>query len=117
MAYFSQERKKEMQPKIKALLKEYNMKGSLSVKHSSAVVLNLKEGAVDFGVERDYEQVNTFYIDKLYKGVAKEFLLKAKAILMSGNHNNSDLHTDYHDVGWYVDINIGRYDQPYKKVA
>ena len=115
MAYFSQERKKEMQPKIKALLKEYNMKGNLSVRHNSSVILNLKEGAIDF--KTDYEQVNTYYIEERYKGEAKAFLKKAKAILMSGNHNNNDLHTDYYDVGWYADINIGKWDKPYKKVA
>lgn len=115
MAYFSQERKKEMQPKIKALLKEYNMKGSLSVRHHSTVILTLKEGAIDFGTKN--QQVNTYYLKEHYQGVAQEFLLKAKAILMSGNHNNSDLHTDYYDVGWYADINIGKWDKPYKKVA
>ena len=29
------------------------------------------------------------------------------------NHNNSDIQTDYFDVGWYVDVNVGQWDKPY----
>ena len=111
MAYFNQERKKEMQPKIKALLKRYGMKGSLAVRHHSTVVLNLKEGPIDFGGDRI--QVNVYWIRDHYTGVARKFLEEAYAILMVGNHNNSDIQTDYFDVGWYVDINVGKWDKPY----
>jgi hypothetical protein len=31
----------------------------------------------------------------------------------AGNHNRSDAMTDYFDVGWYVDVNIGKWNQPY----
>ena len=115
MAYYNQEQKRQVAPKIKALLKKYNMKGSLSVRHHSTVVLNLKEGVIDFG--GDSIQVNVYWIDKNYTGVAREFLNEAYAILMQGNHNNSDIMTDYFDIGWYVDINVGRWDQPYKLAA
>ena len=111
MAYFNQERKKEMAPAIKALLKKYGMKGSLAVRHHSTVVLNLKEGPIDFG--GDSIQVNVYWIDKNYTGVAREFLEEAYAILMQGNHDRSDIMTDYFDVGWYVNINVGRWDRPY----
>ena len=111
MAYFNQERKKEMAPAIKALLKKYGMKGSLAVRHHSTVVLNLNEGPIDFG--GDSIQVNVYWIDKNYTGVAREFLEEAYAILMQGNHNRSDIMTDYFDVGWYVKINVGRWDRPY----
>jgi hypothetical protein len=30
-----------------------------------------------------------------------------------GNHDNSDIMTDYFDVGWYVDVNIGLWNKPY----
>jgi hypothetical protein len=30
-----------------------------------------------------------------------------------GNHDRSDIQTDYFDVGWYVDVNIGRWNKPY----
>jgi len=115
MAYFSQECKKTMQPKIKALLKEYNIKGSLSVRHYSTVILTLKEGTIDF--EGESGSVNTYYLKEHYQGVAREFLLKAKAILNADNFDKSDSQTDYFHVGWYADIRIGKWDKPYKKVA
>jgi len=31
----------------------------------------------------------------------------------NGNHNNSDIQTDYFDVGWYITVNLGKYDTPY----
>jgi hypothetical protein len=111
MAYFSQEQKKEMAPKIKALLQKYGMKGSLSVRNHSSVVLTLREGSINFG--EAYRQVNTYWIDEHYNGVAREFLSAALKILMTGNHNNSDIQTDYFDVGWYVKINIGCWNKPY----
>ena len=48
MAYFNQERKSERAPVIKAILKKYGVKGSLSVRNHSTFVLNLKSGKIDF---------------------------------------------------------------------
>ena len=28
-----------------------------------------------------------------------------------GNHDNSDPMTDYFDVGWYISVNLGRWDK------
>jgi hypothetical protein len=111
MAYFSKEQKAAIAPKIKALLSEYGMKGSLAVENYSAVVLNLRSGAIDFG--REYDQVNVYHVDSFYSGRAKEFLMKAVEILNTGNYNNSDVMTDYHDVGHYININVGRWDKAY----
>ena len=111
MAYFNQEMKKKIAPKIKALLKEYGMKGSLAVENYSTVVLNLQKGEIDFGTE--YAQVNHYYIGDRYSGKAKEFLEKAVVILNDGNYDNSDVQTDYFDRGWYIGVNVGRWDKPY----
>jgi hypothetical protein len=111
MAYFSKEMKAAIAPKISALLKEYGMKGSLAIENYSAVVLNLRSGAIDFG--REYDQVNVYHVDSFYSGKAKEFLMKAVEILNTGNYNNSDVMTDYHDVGHYININVGRWDKAY----
>lgn len=111
MAYFNQEMKKEKAPKIKEILKKYNMSGSLSVRNHSTVCLTLKSGQIDFS--NDNEQVNVYAIDRRFNGVKKEFLSECYEVLMEGNHNNSDVYTDYYDVGWYVNINIGRWGKPY----
>ena len=52
MAYFSQEDKKKVAPKIKAVLKKYGLKGSVAVHNHSTLVVNIKEGSLDLcGVE------------------------------------------------------------------
>jgi hypothetical protein len=111
MAYFSKEMKAAIAPKISALLKEYGVKGSLAIENYSAVVLNLRSGAIDFG--REYDQVNVYHVDSFYSGKAKEFLLKAVEILNTGNYDNSDAQSDYFDRGFYISINVGRWDKAY----
>lgn len=141
MAYFSKQNKASKQPAIKKLLKEYNIKGSLSVYHHSTVRLTIQESAYDFignylGVmgNRSLQQpanerlalrvqqeqtithlsINPYWYHEHFSGVYLEFLTKAMEILMAGNHNNSDIQSDYFDVGWYVDICFGRWDKPYR---
>jgi hypothetical protein len=143
MAYYNQERKKSVEPKVKKLLKDYGLKGSLSVNHHSSVVLTIREGSIDFiknylGVlgnrslrqpencqladqaqrqqNINYLSVNTSWYHEHFSGKALDFLTKVLAILNEGNHNRSDIMSDYFDVGWYVDIHIGRWDKPYKYV-
>lgn len=43
-----------------------------------------------------------------------EKLVNIIAALNSENYDNSDIMSDYHDVGYYVDLNFGRYDKPCK---
>jgi len=122
MAYYGQARKKTVAPKIRALCAEFGVKGTLSVKHHSSVTLTIKSGVLDFG-QADYNgyvDVNVYYIDEHFAGKERDFLTRAYRILMAGNHNNSDIQTDYFDVGWYVSIHVGKWDAPYihtKKVT
>ena len=134
MAYFSQEKKAKIAPKVKALLKKYNLKGSLSVRHHSTVVLTVKSGTIDFignfnqvagaraaGLENfnpatTSVDVNPYWYHEHFDGAARKFLEDVFAVLNEGNHNNSDIQSDYFDVGHYVDVNIGKWDQPYAPV-
>jgi hypothetical protein len=137
MAYFNQERKKERAPAIKAIMKKYGIKGSLAVRNHSTFVLNVKSGSIDFienyiktdankhyGNKMDQKQidyirnnkaldVNPYWYQEHFDGKAKSFLKEVLAAMNGGNHNNSDIQTDYFDVGWYVDVNIGSWDKPY----
>lgn len=112
MAYMSQEKKKALAPAIKAILKKYGVKGSLSVNHHSSLVLTLSEGKIDFGTDR--QNVNTYHIDKNFEGKARKFLSEVVDAMNVGNWNKSDISTDYFNVGWYVDVNIGKWNKPYK---
>jgi hypothetical protein len=137
MAYMSQDKKASLAPAIKAICKKYGIKASLAVRHHSGLVLNIKEGPIDFignsnavcGAdfyqvargfvpnEDGYESVNPYHYEKHYDGQALKFLQEVIPAMLVGNHDNSDSMIDYFDVGWYIYINIGQWDKPYKVVA
>jgi hypothetical protein len=133
MAYMSQEKKKAIEVAVKPILVKYGVKGRLGVDNHSTLVLQISSGSIDFigsrvMSDRDREyigettpptsiQVNVYHIDRYYSGKAKDFLLEVKEAMMAGNHNNSDAQTDHFDVGWYVDINIGKWDKPVARLA
>ena len=48
MAYVSKQDKARLAPGIKAVLKKYDMKGSISVRHHSTLVVKVKSGHIDF---------------------------------------------------------------------
>ena len=121
MAYMSQEKKAKIAPAVKAILKKYNVKASLAVRNHSTLVLNVKQGAIDFindfGDSEDAKkfgiQVNPYWYQDHFVGKSKEFLTEVITAMNDGNHDRSDIQTDYFDVGWYVDVNIGQWNKPY----
>jgi len=136
MAYVNQERKAQIAAQVKPILKRYGVKGTLAVNHHMTLVLNISEGAIDFignsnetcakdpyqvarGLQpsRDHIDVNPYHYDKHFSGTAKQFLDEVMAAMNQGNHDRSDPQSDYFDVGWYVDVNIGRWNKPYRLAA
>jgi hypothetical protein len=132
MAYMSQERKAQLAPAIKAICQKYGVKASLAVNHHSTLVLNIKSGPIDFeasfrrAVAEDYatrpehmrpgfnHQLNPYHYQRHFDGDALAFLSEVVPAMNVGNHDRSDLMTDYHDVGWYVSVNVGQWDKPYE---
>lgn len=111
MAYMSQEKKGQIAPAVKTILKKCGLKGTLSVQNHSTLVLTLKSGKVDFG---DARSVNHYWLENSFQGEALKCLRELKSAMMVGNHDNSDAMTDYFDVGWYIDIRLGKWNDPYK---
>ena len=135
MAYMNQERKAKITKMLKPILAKYKVKGSLSVRNHSTIVLTLKSGAIDFignsnrvcgndfyQVSRGFrpnntvhDQVNPYHFQNHYDGVAKEFLTEAfKALKAADWYDESDAMTDYFNTAYYVDVNIGKWDKPYQ---
>jgi len=118
MAYVSKQDKAELAPAIKAVLNKYDMKGSISVRHHSTLVVKIKQGAIDFGDYfthgEGYIQVNEYWIDQHYTGVQRAFLNELLAAMKGTKYyNNDDAMVDYFDRSHYTDINIGAWDKPY----
>lgn len=124
MAYMNQETKTRIAQKLKPILKEFGVKGTLSVRNHSVLVLKLRSGAVDF--DADYTgdttygrntDVNVYHYRNHYQGRSREFLNQALVVMNDGNWDQSDIQTDYFDVGWYTDIKIGEWNKPYQVAA
>jgi hypothetical protein len=117
MAYVSQEDKKALAPEIKKVLSKYGMKGSISIRHHSTLVVTLQSGEIDFGEYTHgdgYIQVNTYHIENHYKGKAQSFLTELLAAMKGpGWFDKSDAMTDYFHVKHYCDINVGKWNKPY----
>jgi len=134
MAYMDQTRKAKITKALKPILAKYKVKGSLSVRNHSTIVLTLKSGAIDFignsnrvcgndfyQVQRGfkpttsgYDQVNPYWFQDHYDGKAKAFLTEAfKALKSADWYDESNAMIDYFNIAYYVDINIGKWDKPY----
>jgi hypothetical protein len=132
MAYMSQENKAKIAPKIKAILAKYKVKGSLAVRNHSTLCLNIKSGSIDFignfnkTISADHYltargftpaekslSVNPYHYDNHFSGKALAFMQEVFAAMNEGNHDHSDIQSDYFNVGWYVDVNVGQWDKQY----
>ena len=133
MAYVSQELKSKLSPAIKAVCKKYGIKASIAVRNHMTLALNVKSGKIDFignsnrvcgadfyQVQRGfkpnttgYDQVNPYHFQNHYDGDARAFLSEVLAVMNDGNWDKSDIQSDYFNVGWYVDVNIGSWNKPY----
>ncbi len=134
MAYMNQERKAKIAKALKPILAKYKVKGSLRVRNHSAIVLTVKSGPIDFiancnkvcsefsnrrgkefrPITDQYCDVNPFWYQEHFDGVAKEFLTEAFAALKSADwYDESDAMVDYFNTAYYYDLNIGRWDKPY----
>lgn len=133
MAYMSQERKTKLAANLKALgLKGW--KFSLRVRHHSTIVMTVTAAPVDvIGIANastayknrgrdnagrmctDTVDVNPYWMDDQFSQ-DPTFLATMRDVLNAlndGNHDRSDIMTDYFDVGWYVDIKFGSWDKPF----
>jgi len=118
MAYVSQSMKKELAPGIKAVLNRYGMKGSIRVRNHSTLCVTVKSGAIDFSEYmrgEAYIDVNEYWIDTHYSGIARDFLNELLAAMKGPNYfNDDDAMTDYFHRSHYTDISIGTaWNKPY----
>lgn len=126
MAYMSQEKKAKLMPAIKAACKKYGIKATVSVSNYSTLNVNVSSGRIDFlnsgkrcgsigeDVTELYSTVNPYWYQRHFDGDALAFLTEMHAAMNEGNHDNSDIQSDYFDVGWYAHVNLGKWNKPYK---
>ena len=112
MAYISKEHVKVVRDNLKAF-KGYKFSVTRSHYNSINVAILSAPCELRDNIAREYEQVNQYHIDSRDNREAIEFLNSVYDIVNTGNYNNSDVQSDYFDVGFYVNISIGQYDKPF----
>ena len=138
MAYMNGEKKAKIAVALKPVLKKYGVKGTLSVRNHSTIVLTLKSGKIDFienyiktdldtpyGNKMSAQQVdhirkyqsldvNPYWFQEHFTGKTKAFLTEAFAALKcAGWYDKSDAQVDYFNTAYYVDVNVGKWNKPY----
>lgn len=124
MAFISQDKKKEISTQLTPILKKHGVKATLSIRNHMVLVLTIREGAVDFmesfgNVNHQvapptYIDVNPYHYQNHFDGPSLNFLNEAFHVLNHGNWDKSDISTDYFNVGWYVEVHIGKWNKPYR---
>jgi len=123
MAYMNQERKAALAAELKKVMPQ-GWKYSLAVRNHSTIVLTITDAPFNIlgGLGREaasgHATINTHWIRECFADEClADVFEKIAAALNVGNHDRSDIMTDLFDVGWYVDIQVGRWDKPFKFVA
>lgn len=120
MAWMSQEKKAKIAAKLKDVVPK-GWKYTLAIRNHSAIVMTISEAPVDIlRACKDIKAgetswaVNEYWVEKSFTPEVAEILSRIVDALNLGNHDNSDIQTDYFDVGHYVTLLIGRWDKPFK---
>jgi len=132
VAYMDQEKKSKIAAALKLAIPK-TWKYSLGVRHHSTIVLTIASAPVDliaewnknakaqaewknearlFSPADGYVQVNHFYLERAFDKHLSIFEAIRNALNLD-NHDRSDITTDYHDVGHYLSINLGKWDKPF----
>lgn len=137
MAYITKEQVKAKSKALALLNKTYGVKSTFSGSNSNCLTLTIHRGKLDFlgnalwmvqnnlhdtpgairniesAVHSGYLQVNHYYPERAFDGIALGYLQQAYQIMLDGHFDESDSIVDYFHCSWYNAIRIGRWDNPY----
>lgn len=130
MAYMNQTKKQTIASKVKPILAKYGMKGSLSVRNHSTIVLKLTSGSIDFISDMntqyfkqeldksEYKRysfgINPYWYHEHYTGDSLAFLSEIIPAMKSADwYDDSDAQIDYFNTAYYFDVNVGSWNKPY----
>lgn len=118
MAYVNKEMKAELVEAVKKVLPK-DWKASFSILHYSTLVCTISKAPVDlvecFECEGEYYRVNEYHFKTHCADKEVCAVLEKIINAMNGqNYDNSDVMTDYFDVGYYIDVQFGSYKKAFQ---
>ena len=131
MAYMNQDKKKIIKAALDKVLKPRGVKYSLRVDNYMAINCTITAAPIDFiaayktktgdgwnllhNREGRYLPVNLYWINEHFTGEAAQVLSEAAEALKAANYyDNSNAQVDYFETAYYMHLDIGRYDKPFK---
>jgi len=133
VAYMNQEKKAIIKANLDKVLKPLGIKYSLRVDNHMAINCTIRSGKIDFiqnmkdmlkgdqfklTTDRGYVQVNPYWYNEHFTGDARDVINQVIDALKSANYyDKSDAMIDYFDTAYYMHLNIGDWDKPYKLEA
>ena len=123
MAYMSQENKAKLAVEIEKVMPS-DWKWTLAVRHHSTLVLTIRQAPVDLISENlvcasrpepsSNRDLNVWHLNGEYADKLLKIFEDIKGAMNVGNWDRSDSQADICDVGWWIDINIGDCDSPFR---
>lgn len=126
MAYMNKEKKAKIVEAVKAVLPK-GWKVTFKVIHYSTIRCTVRSAPfnlndvldlTDWERENGHKDLNTYHHERYCK--TPEFKKAVGEIieaLNTDNYNNSDIMTDYFDVGHYIGLHFGGHVKPFKNSA
>ncbi len=110
MAFVSKELIQKVRTEIKtAYPAKHGFKFSITNRHSSTIVVTVLKTPFELD---EKGSINQYHHEKT-KNISSLFLADLLTIINQDNYNRSDIMTDYHYVGYYCDLSVGRWDKEF----
>ena len=131
MAYMNQEKKAIIKAALDKVLKPRGIKYSLRVRDHMSITCTIQAAPIDFignfleksgdryrlndGMPLNHLPVNLYWIKEHFSGEAAQVLTEAgEALKAAGYYDNSNAQIDYFETAYYMHLDIGQYDKPFK---
>ena len=129
----NQDKKKLIKAALDKVLKSRGIKYSLRVRNNMSINCTIQAAPIDFlgnfkattgdlfktisGRDPESLPVNLYWINDHFTGEAAQVLSEAaEALKAAGYYDNSNAQIDYFETAYYMHLNIGQYDKPFKLI-
>lgn len=120
MAYLTKEMKNELVAEIKKVMPK-SWKATYALQNYSTLVVTIRKAPLDLqetfdnvSCEGEY-RVNEYHVDDRCNDKEVADILNKIIKAMNGqNYNNSDVMTDYFDVGYYTELRFGDWKKDFE---
>ena len=118
MAYVTSQQIKQTREALKVAFPDFKFMVRKSHASSSSINVSIMSGPVDFDNPDGGRTVNPYWVESHYAEHQVPFLEAVIKVIKFGTdrqwYDRSDAMTDYFDTAFYIDLEIGRFMQPYK---